>query len=330
MASIPPVMRAVMFEGVRQLRVRTIPVPEVGPGRALLKVMRASVCNGSDAALFSGRRKIPVAYPWMQLPCTIGHECAGEIVAIGEGIAGFEIGQRFASLRYGGAFADYQLVQPEEDGLFPAPDTLSDDEATFLEPMYATNLYMPYVEKEDQVVLMGLGPSGIMFLEQCLALGVKGLLCADRHPLRLEIAKRLGARETVNTEQEDIEARVRDLFGKADAFIDATGWDVYDTGVHVLRPGGKIIQYGVPDSGVHYDGTRAFFSSIRFLGRAPDFKSVASQKERFRHMADLLDRGAMDFRTHVTHHFPLEQTPEAVRMAAEEPEKVLGMVIDVA
>jgi L-iditol 2-dehydrogenase len=322
-------MRSVMLVEVGRLELWEVPVPEPGPGEVLIRVMRASVCNGSDAALFSGRRDIAVAYPWMQLPYSIGHECAGEIVGLGPGVTDFETGQHVASIRYGGAFADYQLVELDSAPPIPVPDSLSYDEATFLEPMYTTNMYMPHIEKGDRVVLMGVGPSGILLLQQCLAVGAEAVLCADRHDLRLDIAARLGATATVNTEREDLERVTGELFGEADVCIDATGWDVYDIGIRLLRNGGKLIAYGVPDSGVHYDGTRAYFRNTRFITKSSPYATPPVEDTRGR-IGRLLQRGRIDLRTFVTHHFPLEGVPEAVHMALEQPDKVLGMVIDVA
>ena len=103
---IPKTMRAVMLVEIGKLELQDVPVPEPGPGEVLLRIVRASVCNGSDAAVFSGRRDMSVAYPWMQLPWSIGHECAGEIVAVGPGVTDVEVGQRVGSLNYGGAFAE--------------------------------------------------------------------------------------------------------------------------------------------------------------------------------------------------------------------------------
>jgi len=312
-----------------KLELWEVPVPEPGAGEVLLRVIRASVCNGSDAAVFSGRRDISVAYPWMRLPYPIGHECAGEIAAVGPGVVAFEVGQRVASIKYGGAFADYQLVDVKQAPPIPMPDSLSYDEATFLEPMYTTNTYVPHIGKGDRVVLMGVGPSGILLLQQCVAAGAEVVLCADRHDLRLDIAARLGATATVNIRREDPERATGELFGEADAFIDATGWDVYDIGIRLLRMGGKLIAYGVPDSGVHYDGTLAYFRSIRFVTKSSPYESPPVQDTRGR-IQRLLREGCIDLRTFVTHHFPLEGAPEAVRMALEQPDEVLGMVIDVA
>jgi L-iditol 2-dehydrogenase len=318
-----------MLVEVGKLEVWEVPVPEPGPGEVLLRVIRASVCNGSDAAIFSGRRDISVAYPWMRLPYSIGHECAGEIAAVGPGVVGFEVGQRVASITYGGAFADYQLVDVEQAPPIPVPDSLSYDEATFLEPMYTTNTYMPHIEEGDRVVLMGVGPSGILLLQQCVAAGAEAVLCADRHDLRLGIAARLGATATVNTERDDPQGATRELFGEADVFIDATGWDVYDVGIRLLRAGGKVIAYGVPDSGVHYDGTVAYFRNIRFVTKSSPYASPPVEDTRGR-MQRLLREGRIDLRTFVTHHFPLEGAPEAVRMSLEQPDEVLGIVIEVA
>ena len=118
--------------------------------------------------------------------------------------------------------------------------------------------------------------------------------------------------------------RAAKWFGEADAFIDATGWDVYDIGMRLLQTGGRVFAYGVPDSGVHYDGTLAYFRDIRILCKVYDFERTVDRMQK------LLAEGRIDLKTFVTHHFPLERAPEAVLMAVEEPGKVLGMVIDVA
>ena len=316
-------MRAVMLEEVGRLAVREVPVPQLQDGTVLLRVVRASVCNGSDSAVFSGRRDAGVAYPWMTFPFSIGHECAGEVVAVGAGVTGVEVGERVASLKYGGAFADYQLVRVKQDGLIPVPESLSWDEATFLEPMYATNCYMPHVGQGDRLVIIGCGPSGILLLQQSLACGAADVICADRHDLRLEIAASLGAAATVNVERDDLQAVVRDTLAEADGVIDATGWDVYDQAMKLLRAGGKVIAYGVPDSGVHFDGTRFYFRGLRILTKVYDFGATTAR------MAALLDSGCMDLTTFVTHHFPLERAPDAIRMALDEPGECLAMVIDV-
>jgi threonine 3-dehydrogenase len=237
--------------------------------------------------------------------------------------------QRVASIAYGGAFADYQLVDIRSARPDIVPDSLSYDEATFFEPMYTTNTYVPHIEKGDRVVLMGVGPSGILLLQQCVAVGAAAVLCADLHDLRLSIAARLGATATVNTQRADLERATKELLGEADAFIDATGWDVYDTGIRLLREGGKLIAYGVPDSGVHYDGTRAYFRSIRFVTKSSPYANRPAEDTRGR-VRRLLEEGQIDLRSFVTHHFPLEGAPEAVRMALQQPGEVLGMVIDVA
>lgn len=323
-------MRQVFLTDVGNLELREVPVPEPESGEVLIRVIRASVCNGSDGALYSGRREIPVAYPWMELPHPVGHECAGEVVAVGPDVSNVDVGQRVASLRYGAAYSDYQINRPARDRLFTLPDRLSWDEGTFIEPLYAASIYMPYLEEDDNVVLFGLGPSGMMFLELCLELPVKGLICVDRHDLRLEIAGRMGAGIVVNTDREDLDAVVQEHFGEADAFIDASGRDVYDIGIRLLAPDGKFVAYGVPDGEVRFDGTLAFFKGTRFLGRPYNFCDPSVREPTFARMRRQIDSGSIDFTSHVTHHFPLERTEEAIQLAVHEPDKCLCIVIDVA
>lgn len=312
-----------MLVDIGRMELREAPVPKVRPGTVLLKVMRASVCNGSDTALYSGRRKMAVAYPWMKLPYPIGHECCGEVVAAGEGVANWKVGDRVASLKYGGAFADYQIVDLQKDhGLVRMPQGMSWDEGTFLEPVFATNSYMSHIRKGDKVVLMGLGPSGVLLLQQSLLCGAQAVLCTDLHDLRLRVAAKLGAAATVNPTRQDLQAAVKDLFGEADVFIDATGQDVYDVGIRLLRNGGRVIAYGIPDSGVHYDGTRAYFRNIQIMPKVWDYPGT------IRRVEELAARNVLDLTSFVTHRFPLQRAEEAVRMALERPQDVLAMKID--
>jgi 2-desacetyl-2-hydroxyethyl bacteriochlorophyllide A dehydrogenase len=315
-------MRAVRLHAPFDLRVEEVDRPAAGENEVVLKVIRASLCNGSDASLYSGRRKREIAYPWMELPFGIGHECAGEIVQVGAGVADVRVGDRVAGLRYGGAFAEFQCARASE--VVPIPEGMPYDHATFIEPLYATYSYIGHVRKGDSVVVCGVGPSGNLLLQESLAVGAKKVCAVDRHPVRLEKAKEVGAHVCVNASACDPEGEIKERFGPVDVFIDATGFDVYDLGVRLLKPGGRLVMYGVPDSGVHYNGTRAFFKAIRFCGRhRTDVRATAA--EALRHVA----QGAIRLEAFTTHHFALEQVPDMLRFVLEHPDQILGAVVDI-
>ena len=94
--------------------------------------------------------------------------------------------------------------------------------------------------------------------------------------------------------------------------------------VRLLRFEGKIICYGVPDSGVHYNGTIAFFRAIDFRRAGPYGKDAA-----VRRCLDLWRAGKLNLKTMPTHHFPLDRIVEAIDLTLDHPEECLGVVIDV-
>lgn len=316
-------MKAARLHGPLDLCVEEVDDPIPADDEVIVKVIRASVCNGSDGALYSGRRKREIAYPWMLLPWAQGHECAGEIVEVGDGVRDFRTGDRVACLKYGGAFAELQCANVKE--IVPIPGGMPYDLATFIEPLYCTFAYIGHVQEGDSVVVCGLGPSGNLLLQESRAVGARRVCAVDLHPLRLEKAKDAGADVCINASAADPEQEIRDRFGCADVFIDATGFDVYDLGVRVLKPEGRLVMYGVPDSGVRYDGTRAFFRKIRFCSDCRTNKKAATL-EALRHVAS----GAIRLDVFTTHHFRLDQVPEALRLVVEHPEQIVGAIIDVA
>ena len=236
---------------------------------------------------------------------------------------GFRVGDRVASLKYGNAFAEYQAVLPEQ--LIPLPSWLSYEEGTFVEPLYTTFAYSHYFKKGDTVVVCGLGPSGTLLLQECLALGAAKVGVIDKYENRLQIAKSLGAHLILKADDKKMEGVLLEQLGEIDVFIDATGYDVYDLGVRLLKGGGKLIMYGVPDSGVNYDGTRAFFKGIKFCNN----KEYPPQKV-LESALKLVEEGKINLGGFTTHHFPLSGVPEAINLALNHPGECLGIVIDMA
>ena len=317
-------LKAVRLHDVLDLRVEDVPEPACPEDGAILKIRRASVCNGSDAALFSGRRDRRIAYPWMKLPWTLGHECAGEIVEVGRNVKGLKPGDRVASLKYGGAFAEYEDIAP--DRLVRIPDSMPYDEATFVEPLWTTFRYArDNVHEGEAVVVCGLGPSGCLMLQHVAALGAGAICAVDLVGNRVEMARGLGATLAVNASECEPAATILREFGQADVFIDATGWDVYDFGLKLLKPGGRVVCYGVPDSGVHYNGTMAFFKAITFHRGFH-----ASIQESIGAAMKLVADDKIKLGAFTTHHFPLDGVPAAVRLVLHHPEHAIGVVIDVS
>ena len=318
-------MKAVRLYGSYDLRVEKVRIPEVTDDTVLIKVIRASICNGSDTAIYSGRRKRKVAYPWMKLPFILGHECAGKIVETGKNIRKFKAGDRVASLNYGGAFAEYQLVAP--GALIPVPEGMPYDKATFIEPLYTTFSYAKFIRPGDRVVICGLGPSGQLFVQGVKASGASEICAIDLVQNRVSQAKKDGADIGLVVSRNINRARkkVLDAFGEPDVFVDVTGFDVFELGIQLLTRGGRFVSYGVPDSGVHFDGTRAFFKAVQFR--------VADKKDRvdvISRMLRLVKKGAIRLGTFTTHHIEIDEVPGVIKRLLKHPEEAIGVVVNVS
>src|SRR5690348_10005926 len=84
-SSVPKTMRAAVYRGVNDVRVETVPVPEIGPGEVLIKIHTCGICGTDLKKIHTGSHSAPRIF---------GHEMSGTIAAIGEGVSGFAVGDR--------------------------------------------------------------------------------------------------------------------------------------------------------------------------------------------------------------------------------------------
>ena len=240
-------MKALMYLGPRNMPMQDIPEPAVQDGEVKIKVTYCGIC-GSDIHGYSGStgRKIP--------PMIMGHEFCGTVAELGAGVTGFTIGQRVVVLpvescgtcpqcragltnicqnRRGlgvmdvnGAFTEYICFSAKY--VYPLPDSLSDVEATLLEPLavafHAVRSAQPVEGKN--VMLVGAGTIGQLILK-CLALyGCKTVIASDVVDTHLQKALENGADVVVNPmdrEKMDQTLREHDLLGNIDVTIEAVG-----------------------------------------------------------------------------------------------------------
>ena len=266
-------MRAYMFHGPGDLRLEDVEPGTPGPGEVAVEIKAAATC-GTD--LKSYRRGHPTLFP--TLPARFGHEFAGIVTAVGDGVEKFQVGQRVVAantapcgacwactigreslcenLQYlNGAFAE-QIVIPQaivERNTYVIPDSLPFEAAAPLEPLSTVvhGMAESGIELGDTVVINGAGPIGQMFLKLAQLRGAT-VVVADRSEGRLEQAKQAGAAVTVNLTgletPEECAAAVRPFTpGErgADVAIEAVGLpNVWEQTVLGLRPGGTAVLFG--------------------------------------------------------------------------------------
>ena len=211
-------MRVGMYYNNRDVRVEEMATPKAGPGEILVKVMASGIC-GSDVLEW---------YRIKKAPRVLGHEIAGEIVELGEGVKQYKIGQRvFVSHHIPcntcyyclkgyhtacetlhttnfdpGGFAEYLRVPRlnVDRGVFVLPDEVSYEEGTFIEPLGCVLRGQRVVRFQpgDSVLILGVGISGLLHLQAARALGAGHILATDINDFRLNAAKEMGADAVLN------------------------------------------------------------------------------------------------------------------------------------
>lgn len=307
-------MRAIVVTehgGPEQLRLREVDVPAVGPGQVRVAV-RAAGLNFID--VYQRRGHYPVS-----LPYTPGHEGAGVVEAVGEGVTGVDPGDPVAYLSAPGAYAELQVV--EADRLIPLPADLSFEQgAAFpLQGMTAHYLLHEYrrLKPGDTVLIhAAAGGMGLLLVQWARHLGayVIGTVSTEE---KAQAAREAGAHAVILYTQQDFVAETRRLTGGrgVDLIIDGVGKTTFADDLEAVATRGHIVLYGAASGPA--DSFSPHVLQARSLtvsgGRLFDF--IVTAEERNRRAQDVLAgirAGWLKLR--VDHVLPLEQAAEAHRL----------------
>ena len=340
-------MKVALFYGARDVRVEEIPVPEPGPGEALVRIHTALTC-ATDLKTFNrgGHKMIP------SLPSPFGHEFAGVIERLGPGVTGLAEGTRVAcansapcnecsfcrigrhnlceNLRFlNGAYAEYILV-PErivKQNLYRIPEGIPYERMALLEPLACVvhGVQRTEIKMHHQVAVIGAGPIGLLFIRLIKLIGAE-VIVLGRSPWKLEAASRMGADHVLSVpDLADPEEAVRDLTeGRGvDVVVEAVGIpEIWERTLHITRRGGKVNLFGGCEKGsaVCLDTHQLHYEEKRIL-------SVFHHTPRFVAMAfDLLVRGQVDEKVLISDRLPLGRLAEAFERM--EDRKALKIAIE--
>lgn len=324
------------------LEPRPLPVP--GPGEMLLKLRVVGFC-GTD--LF--KLKTGSAEPGTVL----GHELIGDVMALGEGVTTFAIGDRVVvphhvpcetciycrrgnetmcevfkeNLMEPGGFADAVLIRPRavELAARKVPQSLSDESAVFMEPAACVlrGIDRSEIEAEGIAVVLGTGSMGLLHLLVLRAVFPKvDVVAVDFDADRLALAVELGAARTA-TPGDEATAAVRALSDGigADAVFDTVGGEkALASGIALTRAGGTIVLFAhAPASERSTVDLNAVFKNERRI--VATYSGALGEQQR---IFDLLLKGALDPSPLVTHTMPLDDFQKGVDLiVAKKALKVL-------
>ncbi|HIK55231.1 MAG TPA: alcohol dehydrogenase catalytic domain-containing protein [Synechococcales cyanobacterium M55_K2018_004] len=264
-------MLAALLYGREDLRLEEVAPPTPGPGEVVMRVGVATTC-GTDLKVWrrGGHAKM------LQLPTLFGHEAAGQIAALGEGVTGWQVGDRVVAnnsapcgecffckkhefslctnLRFNnGTFAEYLKIPAPivQHNLLPIPDDLPDALAALTEPLACVmhGAARSNVQPGDRVVILGDGAIGLMFVGVLKVWDpTVEIFLLGGNPSRLHIGEALGASKTFNYRQiEDVPGLVKSLtegWG-ADVVVEATGVpSVWEMAIACARPGATVNLFG--------------------------------------------------------------------------------------
>jgi threonine 3-dehydrogenase len=267
------------------------PVPDIGPNDVLIKVRKAAIC-GTDIHIYKWDQWAAKTVP---VPLITGHEFMGEIAALGSNVTNLKIGQRVSgeghlvcgtcrNCRGGkqhlcirtigigvhrqGCFAEY-LSLPASN-VFELPDDISDDIASFFDPLgNAVHTALSFDLVGEDVLITGAGPIGVMAVAICKHAGARHIVITDINDYRLGLAAKMGATRCVNVKNKDLKAVMKEL-GMTEGFdvgLEMSGNpSAFRQMIELMRHGGKVALLGIPPSDTSIDWNHVIFKGLFIKG----------------------------------------------------------------
>jgi L-iditol 2-dehydrogenase len=353
---IPATMQAVVYRGVNDMRVERVPVPAIGPGELLVKVATCGICGTDLKKIHTGSHSAPRIF---------GHEMAGTIAQVGEGVTNFALGERVMVFHHvpcgdcyycrkqtpaqcplykkvgvtagfepsGGGFAEYIRVMDfivASRGVVRIPEGVPFEQAAFVEPVNTVlkGVKLLNLAADDTVLVIGQGPIGLMWAALAGRTGAR-VLTSDLYPERHAIAARFGLKNPINAGTENVVERVfTETDGRgADAVILAVGGNaLIKTAMDAVRPGGKVMLFAQTQHGeASFDPGAVCMDEKTLLG------SYSSSFPILDEVTDLVFggyRNGFDLTQLISHRFPLEQAVEAIEVASHPKADSMKIMIE--
>jgi len=320
-------MRATHIVARGQVEFVDIPVPEAGPGMALVRPLMWAIC-GSDVRL--------VFYaPEEEYPLTAGqsgHEIIAQVEAINGQAEGVAVGDVVLALRPGDVgMCEYFVTEVEN--LLPLPKSRSFEESLMAQQL-GTVIFackrLPSLLGLNAAVVIGQGSAGLFFDAMLRRLGVERVIAVDVKEARLAAGLRFGATDVIHGAQDDPLAAVTALTGGqlADLVVEAAGEpETINLMPTLVRESGLLLSFGIP-RGPHTFALN-YYELFRKKAHLLSSDGTAAEPGRksIRMALDLVGRGEIDVSGMVTHRFPFERVGEAYELARSREDRAIKVVV---
>jgi L-iditol 2-dehydrogenase len=345
-------MRAAVYRGKQNIQIEDIPIPRLEAGEILIRVEACGVCH-------TDLKKIE--YGLLTPPRVFGHETAGVVAAVGEGVTKFSPGDRVIAFHHipckkcfycerhlyaqcpvykkvgitagfeaaGGGYAQYARVMPwiVEHGVEKIPAGVSFAQASFVEPVNTClkAVAQSQVRPDDLAVVMGQGPIGLIFTMLLRRLGTR-IIVTDLSPERRAKGLHFGASSALDPRREDLSAQTHALTegrGADVVFVAVSAPGVVEEAVRCSRPGAKIVLFAQTSEKERIELSGADICKDERILMGAYSADVDLQAEA----AHVVFSGEIPVGELVTHTFPLTRIDEGIEMATHPTPESLKIVI---
>ena len=335
-------MRVAMYYSNNDVRLEEMPVPEIGPGELLVRVMTSGIC-GSDVLEW---------YRINRVPLVLGHEIAGTVENAGSGVTKFKKGDRVAvshhvpcnkcryclegretvceTLRktnfYPGGFSEFVRVPAinlEQKGVYALPGDVSFEEATFLEPLACVlrGQRLAGVKKGRTVLVIGSGISGLLHIQYAKALGAKNVIATDISQYRLDAAKKFGADHVFNAKEYSPE-KLKGANGGllADVVILCAGaGSAVGQALDSVERGGTVLFFAAAEKDLTLQKS---INGIFWRTEVTLMSSYAASPKEHLEALEIIRSRKVNVKDMITHTFGLSRAGEGFRLVAEAKDSI--------
>lgn len=343
-------MKAIVLEKPKVLKTEIRNRPVIEEDEVLVAVKCVGIC-GSDIHYYEQGK---IGNYVVERPLILGHEASGEIISIGKNVKKFSVGDRVViepgitcgkceyckSGRYNlcpnvrflatppvdGALCEYLAVK--EDYLFKIPDNIEYDVATLVEPL-SVGIHAATrgnIKLGDSVLILGLGPVGLLSILAVKAFGASQIIGVDVQPLRLNVAKELGATHIINAKDSNYKQLIFEAtrnMGPDVTFETAGSKETSRLAFEITKRGGRIVLIGLlPDNEVSVNINSIVDNEYNIYG-------VFRYANTYRKAIDVLSNNLEKVKKLITHRFKFDEATEAFEFVRENKDKCIKAVITV-
>jgi L-iditol 2-dehydrogenase len=339
-------MKAAVLRDYYKMQIEEVPEPEPQPDEIKIRVTVAGIC-GSEMHAYKG------THPFRRPPSIMGHEMAGDVVAIGSKVTKFAVGDRvtldpqrvcgvcddclagypnscskkimLGVQQWPGGYGQY-IVCPEGQA-YHLPDHVSDEEGTMVEPL-AVGIHgvrQGEVRPGSSVLILGGGTIGLCALAGAIDAGATTTIVSDAFDFNLEAARKLGATATVNVTKQDVNQVVAEVTGGkgVDTAIVAVGLPiVVKQAIAATKHRGVVSIIGLFEKPIVIEDTFAVISGERVIRGSQTYVPRDVQKA-----LELIASGRVDVKSMITHRLPISEAQHAFEMVDKKLEDCIKVVL---